>query len=168
MAISKVRQFLNKRWRRAVLASLLAGPALFCLGIVFAIYKMWFISHAVTASGTVIQFVSFENQEDHSITCRPVFVYSTPDGQTHTVTSNAGANQPEFASGERIKVLYNPNNPNDASINSFGQLWFLPLGFAGVGVITFCTGFLFLKLLQGETTQSPPASFRAEILALFR
>jgi hypothetical protein len=168
VAISKVRQFLNRRWRRAVLASLLAGPALFCLGIGFAIYKIWFISHAATASGVVTQFIPFEDQEDHSITYRPVFVYSTPDGRIHTVTSNMGANQPEFASGEHVKVLYNPKNPDDASINSFGQLWFLPLGFAGVGFVTFCAGLLFRRLLPGQVSEPSPMSLRSEIVALFR
>ncbi len=42
-------------------------------------------------------------------------------------------------SGKEVEVIYNPNNPNDAIVNSFASIWFFPLllWIIGFGFIFF-------------------------------
>lgn len=71
----------------------------------------------------------------------PVIEFRDANGASHIFTGGLGLGGPDYARGQRVKVIYNPRSPGDARINSFGSLyhfsiWTLGFGllFAGVGV----------------------------------
>ena len=60
---------------------------------------------------------------------------------------------PVFARGEPVSVLYAPQDPARASINTFAQNWFVSLFFAGMGLISSLVGGVcvwFITLAPGR------------------
>jgi Protein of unknown function (DUF3592) len=57
----------------------------------------------------------------------PVVEFVRPDsGAPVRFTGRLGSNPPAFRVGEHVGVRYNPDNPQDAVIDQYWQIWFLP------------------------------------------
>ncbi|MBP9709407.1 DUF3592 domain-containing protein [Patescibacteria group bacterium] len=58
-------------------------------------------------------------------------VFTSPSGTTHQVFTRVKSNPPAFNIGDMVSVYYNADNPNEAMIGGFLELWFgsLALGF---------------------------------------
>lgn len=91
------------------------------------------------AEGTVIRLV--EDQEDHMFA--PVVEFTTSNGKTAEFTHPIYENPP-YKIGQRVKVLYNRNNPGVAKIRTFSSMYLLPLilgvigaGFVAAGIFLF-------------------------------
>src|SRR5580698_4095219 len=106
---------------------MVVGPDFLVLAVGFATYEAWFIRHALVAEGVVTQLIA-NGDASHSVAYAPVFKFTTPDGRQHTVQSGAASNPPGFTVGEQVSVLFNPQNPEAADIDSFWQLWGLAAG----------------------------------------
>lgn len=72
---------------------------------------------------------------------RPVVEFVLPESAPVRFTSWVGSNPPAFDVGEQVRVRYNPDNPQDAVIDTYWQIWFVPtlIGiiaapFLGVGI----------------------------------
>lgn len=84
----------------------------------------------------------------------PVVAFMDRDGRSHTVKMPGGSSPPEWAMGDTVTVLYDPERPADARIDSWSStllLWLLP---AVTGIEG--TGFLLavipvLVIMQPET-----------------
>ncbi len=96
-------------------------------------------THGTKTTGQVIELVSSYSSKGGR-TYAPVFEFVTPDQQSHTVRSHVYSNPASFSVGERVNILYPTNKPEEAEINSFTQLWLLPLVFVIVGGIMFLIG----------------------------
>ena len=53
--------------------------------------------------------------------------------------------------GDRIAILYNPNNPREFALDSWYELWAWPAGFAALGIIG-CSAFLSRRGQRGRAT----------------
>jgi hypothetical protein len=118
---------------------LLAGLGLLA-GSFFAIqHTRGFLATAVPADGVVVENVLSSNSNSNgrgsSWSYFPRVHFRSAEGRDVDFVSNSGSNPPSYAINQPVPVLYDPQNPNHASINSFGQLWVLPmiLGILGVG-----------------------------------
>lgn len=63
-------------------------------------------------------------------------VFDAADGTTHRVTSATGDGRmcrPSTPIGKPVPVRYNPENPDEASIDTFFNLWAPSLGFLVIG-----------------------------------
>lgn len=119
------------------------------LGMIFGSFLSFnhtqeFIKAASTAEGTVIEMR--QERSKKSITYFPVFKYQTQQGKIIHVKSSVGTNPPEYQIGAKVNVLYHPNNPNEAEINSFWSLWLLTVVFGTLG--SFFTGMGLLAHLN--------------------
>ncbi|MBP6945202.1 DUF3592 domain-containing protein [Patescibacteria group bacterium] len=58
-------------------------------------------------------------------------IFTLSDGKTYGVFTRVTSNPPRFQVGDRVSVYYNAENPEDALIGGFLELWFgtLALGF---------------------------------------
>lgn len=74
--------------------------------------------NGLTANGHVIRF-----ERDSKGYYFPVVEFQTPDGQRIMFKSRSGSSPPSFHVGESVPVLYDPDDPQQASIRTFGQLW---------------------------------------------
>jgi len=127
-----------------VLARLIA---VFCLLLTVGLFVgTWFsyshekkfLASAVHADGTVVANITKASlgADDSSTVQFPQFAFRTPDGITHTITSNSGSSPPSYSVGQHVDVLYTPGNPDAATLSGFMGSWFLPMMLAIFAVVT--------------------------------
>lgn len=80
-----------------------------------------FIDTAETATGTVTELV--RSRSSDSTTYAPVVSFVATDGEQYSFTHNISRNPPAYSQGEQVPVLYPPDNPNRARIESAFSLW---------------------------------------------
>lgn len=68
-------------------------------------------------------------------------VFSADNGSTHRVLTRVRSNPPSFAVGDRVRVYYDKQNPSNALIGTFLELWFPPLALSFFVVIFFILWF---------------------------
>lgn len=97
-----------------------------------------FLATAHVTNGTVIDLVS--SRSNNGTTYAPVVVFYTQDAKEIVFTSSSGSNPASFDINERVEVLYQPETPNDAKINSFFSLWGLCMIMGFLGFTFFAVG----------------------------
>jgi hypothetical protein len=65
----------------------------------------------------------------------PVFEFKDAGGRSHRVTNSTSSRPASYDVGEKVGVLYSPQNPDEARIDSFFSLWGGPAIFGSVGLI---------------------------------
>ena len=82
----------------------------------------------------------------------------TLDGQSYTGREQTASNVGVKEVGERIDILYNPNNPAENSPRSFFDLWFLPL-ILGILLLVFAAfgtlSFINVRKVRRKGTPAP-------------
>lgn len=123
--LEKVGHGVNKLYIgcATVLANLFF--AAFCLWGVFAAVVAYRLeTTGVVTEGTVIALD--ESYSDGSVAYDPVVEF-TVDGQTYTFESGNASSPPAYQVGERVSVIYDPNNPSVAQINKYSERWLFPI-----------------------------------------
>jgi hypothetical protein len=59
----------------------------------------------------------------------------TRDGRRIRFTGKIASSPPTFHEGDTVTVLYDATDPSHATIQSFEQLWLLPVMFSGMGLL---------------------------------
>jgi hypothetical protein len=132
----------NKIFAIFVLSFGLPGLGLL-LGSFFAFNSTQnFLEKSVTATGTVID-LRLEYSEDSNV-YYPLVKFQTENGKEIKFKSSFGTNPPAYQVGEEVSIIYLPDNPNKAQINSFWSLWFLSILLLGMGTVFTAIGFGFL------------------------
>ena len=70
----------------------------------------------------------------------PVVHFTSQNGEAVEFVSSTGSNPPSYSRGERVEVLYQPEEPQNAKINSFFSLWGGPVILGGLGGVFFLVG----------------------------
>ena len=65
----------------------------------------------------------------------PTFQFATRDGHVMTFTSSAGSTAQPYADGERVRIAYDPQHPEDARLLSFLTLWMAPTLLCAAGLL---------------------------------
>ena len=131
----------------AVLMLLIAGISSY-----FAIQK---ISKEESAPGRIADVVvrkEYINEQDRITRdfYYPVIEFTASDGKKRTVQISEGSDSPYYEKGDEITVLYNPEHPLDARIQSAGSnalMWILP-AITGILGIAFTGAVLVVKKLM--------------------
>lgn len=99
------------------------------------------------AQGTVINLV--QSRGDNGSTFAPVVEWRDAKGTRHVLYSTTGSNPPAFERGEIVSVLYDPEKPSQARIDSFGQRFTIILICGGIGLVFSLIGgpivYLFVR-----------------------
>lgn len=74
----------------------------------------------------------------------PTVSFTTLDGTLGEHYSSTCSTPPSFDIGERVAVYYDPQNPERAHIDSFGQNWLGSLIVGGIGSVFLALGLLFV------------------------
>jgi hypothetical protein len=126
-------------------------PRIFCLvfagmGTLFALFALgWGVWSAVFAlgaqrtEGTVIRMVAPDGGDGS----KPVVQYQV-DGETYECEGSISSSPPAYSVGQKVSVLYRPDEPQKALIGSFVDRWLLPLVFGGAGSLFAAIGFALL------------------------
>lgn len=104
---------------------------------------LWFGWRSVrlTTQGerTIGQVIEMEESTDGEGGCcvySPVVEF-TANGRPVRFEGGNASSPPAYRVGQEVKVLYNPQDPDDASIDSFYELWLVPAILAPVDVLLF-------------------------------
>jgi hypothetical protein len=119
------------------------GTLFTVIGVVNGLNTRSFVATATPAQGTVIDLVrrsSTDSDGDVSYAYYPVVKFTPSSGQSTIFESNTGSNPPGFSKGQLVDILYNPQKPNSAMINSWFSLWGFPAIFTGIGSIFVVVG----------------------------
>ena len=111
------------------------------IGVAFLIASVFtmrseinFREEAIAAPGIVVELVPTQGSKGGT-TYKPVFQFNDRNDKVHTVTSSVASSPPSYHRGEAITVLYHPENPEGAQIDSFMESWLLPLVFGSLGIV---------------------------------
>ncbi len=132
---------IGKNLKRRLTAGflLVGGLALVLTGLWFVIVNADFLRHADTAPGTVINIVEKRGVRGTKLYHPIVRFRPRHDGTGITFEATPGFTWVSpFDVGDRVKVAYNEDDPEDAKIVSFWTLWFLP-----AVLVLFGAGCLF-------------------------
>ena len=139
---------------------LIVGSSILFFGILSTANTLLFLSRAVTTQGLVVDLVRIATKNPNHPAYYPLVRFTTESGRTIEFRSQLTVEGHPQNIGDRVPVLYDPNNPEDAQINDPSNRWlqFSLFCLGGVGFLGFgLMGFLFspdrlpaTKLEEGE------------------
>lgn len=108
------------------------------------------ISGFVHTEGTVVGNSYVNRYEDGNVSgaYQPEVEFTLPTGEKKRFTDGIGSLPPDYETGEKVEVIYNPNDPRDAHINSWKRIWFAPVLFMAIGLVPFTIGAVILYRLR--------------------
>ena len=124
---------LDRSWRRISWVILGIGGLFLAGGLALGWGSLRHVLYAERADGEVIEI----RREGDMYA--PVLRFRLANGETQEV-KDLGSGAPDFAVGDRVTVLYMPDDPEDFRIDTFERLWFSSI---------FVTVFASLWLLFG-------------------
>lgn len=111
--------------RSFIAGTMITGGSICALIALFASFACWrFVRTAARVDGRVIAMV--EREEQYGKHYAPVFVFRDSNGAEHTVHSSTASYPPQHRVGDAVRILYSPESPQHAKIDSFFWLWGLP------------------------------------------
>ncbi|RCJ37315.1 hypothetical protein A6770_14365 [Nostoc minutum NIES-26] len=117
-------------------------------GIIIGLNTRSFVATAIPAQGTIIDLVPRSSTDSNgyhsSYVYYPVVKFTDRSGEPTVFESKAGSDPPAFSKGQQVEVLYNPQKPNSAMINSWHEFWLLPVIFTSLGLIFVLIGGIVL------------------------
>ena len=110
------------------------GSLIAIAGLIWLSKTAMFVSKASKASGTVIEMDRSTSSKGGTM-YSPVYTFTDASGIVHTQHSSMSSSSYTFEPGEKVTVLYDIASPKNSEIDSFGQIWIMPLLMSGFGVV---------------------------------
>ena len=115
------------------------GLIAFIAGCVLGYQRFMLYRDGVPTQGIVVENTKSQTKEDGNVytSYYPVIEFTVRNGERYRFTGSTGSDTPDYETGARVNVRYDPRNPSSVQITDFAQFWLGPLG-------TCIFGFLFL------------------------
>lgn len=113
------------------------GPVFFLAGVAFTVSSQLFVSSAVEIQGEVVEMATGSNGS------APVVRYEV-NGTNYQFQSSLWSSPPRNFVGEKVRVLYQPNDPKNGQIKSFIEQWLFPVTFMAAGFSSTLIGAVWL------------------------
>ncbi len=124
------RDFLARWSWRGFLA---IGVGMLIVAAVMLVRTVWFVAEAEHATGTVVDLFR-DSDSDGTVSNYPVVRFVTADGETIEFVSSTSSSFPVSESpGDRVEVLYDPDDPYGAQLSGVFHVWLPPAIFAIIG-----------------------------------
>ncbi|MBS0486429.1 MAG: DUF3592 domain-containing protein [Proteobacteria bacterium] len=99
------------------------------------LHKANFAAHAVHGDGVVVDLHYRSGSNGDSGTYVPEVEFTASNGSVVHITGSTGSNPAAYTRGEKVNLLYAPENPEGAHIDSFSENWLGVLILGGMGLI---------------------------------
>ena len=108
------------------------------------------IENFVHVSGTVVgnSYASVFNDGNESGVYLPVIEFVTLNERKTRFTDQVGSLPPDYEIGASVEIIYNPENPSVARINSWKRLWLVPVLLIAAGALPISAGIIITRRLQ--------------------
>ncbi|BAY15914.1 hypothetical protein NIES21_17350 [Anabaenopsis circularis NIES-21] len=119
------------------------GSIFVVTGIIVGVHTRSLIGKSISTSGTVIDLVRHTSRDSNgrsSTAYYPVISFTSNSGKPIEFEANSGSNPPAYTQGQKVEILYNPQEPESAKINSWLDLWFLAVMHTGMGSLFVVIG----------------------------
>lgn len=105
----------------------LVGVGALVCSAVAAVDSQRIVEGGITAQGEVV-FLKLERSRGRrgGSTYHPVFRFTAQDGQVYRVKHSQGSNPPAWKKGEKVELIYLPDNPEKAVPNTFWGKYAVP------------------------------------------
>ena len=110
------------------------------------VQSAYFVSRAKLTTGVVVGISTSVDQDTNSILYCPQISYITKTGQTVKFSANTCTSPSIYNIGDVVNMYYDPQNPQDAQIKSFGAQYLLTTSYFVAGLPLVLIGFLGLWL----------------------
>lgn len=94
----------------------------------------------IKTEGIVTELRKVKGNADVGITYAPVIKFKDKSGKEYVHESSNSSDPPAYDISEKVEILYNKTDPEEAFINSFGEKWTGIIAFITCGVILFLIG----------------------------
>jgi len=112
-------------------------------GAMFAIYRWSYLKRATTTKATITNLIERENDDGDTLFA-PEYVFTDQNNNSIKITSSTASFPPPGKIGDKIEVLYDPDNPQHSIQNDFFSIWGLPVILAVLSTFYF---FIFAAVV---------------------
>ena len=107
------------------------------------------IKNFAPAFGTVVGNSSTTIFNDGTVSnvFLPVIEFVLPDERKIRFTDKVGSFPADYEIGAVLEIIYNPENPSDARINSWKRIWLVPVLLISVGSLLMIAGIIIARRL---------------------
>ena len=111
----------------------LVGVAMLVGGLVLGATRLAFRARSHTAEGVVSGLAAEESKStrmgraETSRSYHPEVRWTDAAGREHRFIGGIGDSIPQYSVGERVRIRYDPSQPQAARIDTFWELWLGPL-----------------------------------------
>ncbi len=112
--------------------ALLIGLTFTVIGLVLLFIGLFWLNatserltRMIDGTGTVVEVIRRRVGDDTNY--YPRIEFQTQTGETFQFESNTGGSSTSYRVGDQVPILYNPQMPQDATINSWYEIWFPPI-----------------------------------------
>jgi hypothetical protein len=121
-----------------------AGIIAFIVAICWFLHSCYLVVGSFQAPGQITQLIDEpKHQQDVYF---PVYTYTDQDGKEHTVHSHTGSNGwLSYHVGDRVTVLYSPNDADNPWLDDWMTLWGVPLILIAAGIVFVPIGILSIR-----------------------
>ncbi|MBO9315431.1 MAG: DUF3592 domain-containing protein [Chloroflexus sp.] len=112
--------------------ALLIGLTFTVVGLVLLFIGLFWLNatserlkRMIDGTGTVVEVTRRRIGDD--INYYPRIEFQTQTGETFQFESNTGGSSTSYRVGDQVLILYDPQMPQDATINSWYEIWLPPI-----------------------------------------
>jgi Protein of unknown function (DUF3592) len=145
---SPVSGFGAKEWNRRAKYCCGIGVLLMLVGATFAVYRWNYLRHAITTRATVTNLIESASKGGEKLFA-PVYVFTDQRGESVEVTSFTASSSPPNI-GDKIEVLYDPDNPKNSIERGFFSVWGVAAICGAIGAAFFIAFGAFAFLTASE------------------
>ena len=134
----------------------LAGLLFIGIGLIMLISVAYIVmdnnklsKRAIVTTGVVLSYSTyFSNDEESSGSTMytPTFEYSF-NGKKYTKQSDLSSSSRVFEIGDEVEILVDPDEPQNALINSFWERWFMAVVLGGMSTMFVGLGYMAYRVL---------------------
>lgn len=144
------RVFRRINWWAVLIPVLIGGPFL-CIGLSEVYETAQMVRTFVATRGTVVDNV-WRAFAEGGAAYVPVIEFRTGDGRVVRFTDGIGTVPAEYAVGAEVGMLYDPEDVQNARVNSWKRIWFGPTLITSIGLVPLLVGVGLAWLMRSERT----------------
>jgi len=124
------------------------GAVCLLLGAYLATQTLNFTRGALKTTGTVVRY--YEGQEGGRAAYRPMFRFTTTNGDIVSATETLPSSTKRFEIGQQVPVQYPFGEPMKARIATFTDFWLGATIAAAIGLLSLVAGVFIRRAVRAE------------------